>query len=185
MFLAPDLSPSEVEDKLRRTVIEARAITAALGARPEVERLVYLGVSAGGIFGTLLLAVEPRIERAVLVLPGGDLARLVQVSEESSVTAYREAWAARGVPPAALAAAFAREVRTEPLTLAPHVDPRRVLLFLGAQDRKVPIEGGLALREALGRPETYVLAGNHETASVSFGFVLRQALEFLRAPSPR
>ncbi len=115
----------------------------------------------------------------MLVLPGVDLASLVATSDLRTVVAYREAWAARGVDDAALARAFARDVRTEPLDLARHVDPARVILFLGRSDRIVPIEGALALRPALGCPETYVLAGNHETATLCFGFILRRADEFL------
>lgn len=179
VFLDPALDAAGVERALRGAVVAARAAVEALLARPEVERVVFLGVSAGGVFGTLLLAVEPRVERAALILPGGDFPALVATSTESTVRAYREAWAARGVSPRALAQAFARELESDPLHLAPYVDPRRVLLFLGAWDEKVPIAGGLKLRDALGQPETYLLAGNHETASLGFGFVLRESEAFL------
>ncbi len=179
VFLDPALDAAAIERRLRGAVVAARAAVHALAARPEVDRVVFLGVSAGGVFGTILLAAEPRVERAALILPGGDFPHLVAHSTESTVTAYREAWAARGTPPRALAASFARELVSDPLHLAPHVDPRRVLLFLGAWDEKVPVAGSLALRDALGRPETYLLAGNHETASLCFGWVLREAEAFL------
>ena len=100
-------------------------------------------------------------------------------SEESSVKRYRAAWKARGVDADALRRALAREVRTDPLRLARFVEPRRVLLFLGASDTVVPVVTGLELRAALGDPETYLLGGNHDSASVCFGFILRRSEQFL------
>jgi hypothetical protein len=38
---------------------------------------------------------------------------------------------------------------------------------------------GLELRAALGDPETYLLGGNHDSASVCFGFILRRSEQFL------
>ena len=70
-------------------------------------------------------------------------------------------------------------MRTDPLRLARFVEPRRVLLFLGASDTVVPVATGLALRGALGDPETYLLGGNHDSASVCFGFILRRSERFL------
>jgi len=181
VFLEEELTPAEVEGKLREAVVSARTALAALAARADVDRtrLRYLGVSAGAIFGAVLFALEPALDRGVLVLPGGDLPRIVAASDESHVTAYREAWAARGVPPGDLRRAFAGAVRTDPLRLAPHVDPARLLLFVGADDTKVPTATGLELHQELGRPELWLMAGNHETASLCFGFVLREAEAFL------
>jgi hypothetical protein len=109
--------------------------------------------TSGGIFGGALLAVEPSIRRAVLVLPG-DLPRIVKESEEASVVAYRDAWKARGVDPEKLPLHFAQEVRTDPQHLARFVEPDRILLFLGASDTVVPVATGLSLRAALGDPGT-------------------------------
>lgn len=184
LFLAPELDPAQVEEKLRGAVVCAREVLAALRALPAVEatRCTYLGVSAGGIFGAVLLAVEPGIARAALVFPGGDLPAIVCESDEEHVTAYREAWAARGLAPAALREALRAAIETEPLRLAPSVEPGRVLLFLGDRDTKVPVAQGEALRLALGEPETWRLAGNHDTAALCFGFVLSEVDRFLFPP---
>jgi hypothetical protein len=180
LFLeTPTLDARGIEERLRATVIEARAVTAALARRPDVERIVYVGVSAGGIFGAVLVAIEPRIERAALLMPGADLATLILTSDEATVEEWRERMAERGLDRDALARELARWIRTEPLALAPHVDPRRVVLFLARDDTRVPIAGGVALARALGGPETWILEGNHETAGCCFGFVLRRADELL------
>jgi hypothetical protein len=180
-LLETHLTPREVEHRLRDTVVAARTALRVLGEMPEVDagQLHYFGVSAGGIFGGVLLGVEPAIRRAVLVLPGGDLPRIVTESDESSVVAYRVAWKARGVDPDTLRQEFAREVRTDPQHLARFVEPGRMLLFLGAGDTVVPVVTGRALRAALGDPETYILGGNHDTASLCFGFILRRSERFL------
>jgi dienelactone hydrolase len=180
-FLEPDLLPARIEAKFHAAVVTARAVFLAAAGLEGVDRdrLYYVGVSAGGIFGAILLAVEPEIRRAVLVLPGGDLPRIISESEEETVLAYRRAWEARGVDRKALAQVLKRELRTDPLRLAPYIDPERVLIFLGAGDTQVPVATGLELRRALGDPETYLLAGNHDTAVLCFGFVLNRAEEFL------
>jgi hypothetical protein len=180
-LLETHLTPREVEHRLRDTVVAARTALRVLGEMPEVDagQLHYFGVSAGGIFGGVLLGVEPAIRRAVLVLPGGDLPRIVTESDESSVVAYRVAWKARGVDPETLRQEFARELRTDPQHLARFVEPGRMLLFLGAGDTVVPVVTGRALRAALGNPETYILGGNHDTASLCFGFILRRSERFL------
>lgn len=54
-----------------------------------------------------------------------------------------------------------------------------MLLVLGRDDTLVPIASGLLLHDALGEPETWIVAGDHETASVAFGFLLREADRFL------
>lgn len=180
-FLETHLTPPEVEVRFRAAVVAARMALRVLREMNEVDagQVHYLGVSAGGIFGGVLLAVEPSIRRAVLVLPGGDLPRILKESEEPSVVAYRVAWKARGVDPETLRLQFAKDLRTDPQRLARFVEPDRILLFLGASDTVVPVATGLSLRAALGDPETYVLGGNHDTAAVCFGFILRRSERFL------
>jgi hypothetical protein len=181
-FLPPDLTPAEVEASFRQAAINARLTLRALARLDAVdpERLDYLGVSAGAVFGAALLAVEPTIRRAALILPGGDVPRIIGESGESTVRAYRLAWERRGVGRDELVERLRSEIRSDPENLAPFIDPRRVLMFVGARDTQVPTETGLELWRALGEPELYLLSGNHETASLCFGFVLRRSERFLR-----
>jgi hypothetical protein len=178
-YLTPGLEPVALEGKLRAGLVAARAVVRACARSPRVARVAYLGVSAGGIFGSMLLAVEPLVDRAALVFPGGDLPRLVEASTEDTVRDYRESFLTRGVGLAELRGQLAAAIETDPLRLAAAVDPRRVLLFLADSDTMVPLVCGLELREALGEPETWLLSGEHEVAGCCFGFVLRQADEFL------
>lgn len=180
-FLDPALSPAEVELKLRGAVVSARNVLLALRELPEVDRTrtAYMGVSAGAIFGSVLVAVEPGISRAALVFPGGDLPGIVCESEEDQVAAWRRTWEEQLGGREPLRAALGAAILTDPQRLAPAVDPARVLVFLGHGDTKVPVARGEALCAALGEPETWRLAGNHDTAALCFGFVLREVDRFL------
>ena len=151
------------------------------GCRREIEatRTGFLGVSAGAIFGAVLMAVEPGIRRAALVFPGGDLPEIVRTSQEPEMIAWREALMAKLGSDEAVTHALRAAIVSDPQRLAPFVDPARLLLFLGADDTKVPVARGEALRAALGDPETWRLAGDHDTAVLCFGFLLREIDAFL------
>lgn len=180
-FLDRPLEPGQVEGKLRGAVVCAREVLAALRTRPEVDaaRVSYMGVSAGAIFGAALVAVEPTIRHAALVFPGGDLPGILCTSAETNVAAWREVWAERLGGVDALRATLAESIVTDPQRLAPTVDPARLLVFLGHDDTKVPVARGEALCAAFGQPETWRLAGDHDTAALCFGFVLREIDAFL------
>jgi hypothetical protein len=179
-FLQPELDGARLEAKLRAAVISGRVALGALRARPDVdpERLFYMGISAGAIYGSVLMALEP-VERAVLLFPGGDLPRIVTTSTEAIVVRYREGRERVGQPAEALRADLSAQIQTDPQRFARHVEPARVLVFLGAWDSKVPVETGLELCRAMGRPETWLLAGDHASAAMCFGFVLDRADAFL------
>ena len=76
---------------------------------------------------------------------------------------------------AATGAKYAGWVVGAPLTLA--------LVPVGALAWATPwVEGGRALGRAMGSPETYVLAGDHQSSGLCFGFILREADAFLLGP---
>jgi hypothetical protein len=51
----------------------------------DADRLIYLGVSLGGIMGPELIALSPGIEAAILVVPGGRVSSIVQDAEQFSI----------------------------------------------------------------------------------------------------
>jgi hypothetical protein len=76
----------------------------------------------------------------------------------------------------------ASDARFAPTPGAPRATHRSLAgaMFVGARDTQVPTKTGLELWRALGEPELYILPGNHESASLCFGFVLRRSERFLR-----
>ncbi len=180
-FLEAEHKPKQLEAKFRAAVLIARTAIRALSTREDVDEqnIHYFGVSAGGIFGAALLAVEPMIQRSVLAFPGGNLPHILSESTEPGVSFYRESWLKRGMSKEEFNQRLKKHIRTDPLELAPYVDPQKILIFFGAKDTLVPIESGLELRKAMGNPEAYLMAGNHATASLCFGYILRRADRFL------
>jgi hypothetical protein len=168
---------AEVEETLLELIIDARRCLDWLCRQPGVDpdRLGSFGVSFGGIVNLVLSAVDldpggvPRLKYSAVALVGEDLASLLLTSEERGVLKYiRERHRFSGVTPGELALDLARCVRSDPMFLAPYLDPSRLLVFLARLDRTVPYENGRRLHRRLGEPELYVLPFGH------YSFVLGQ-----------
>ena len=79
-----------LRDGLRQQVVDLLALTRALRGGLDVDgdgrvdtrgdRFYYVGQSLGGIYGSLLLAVEPRVEVGVLNVPGGSIAEIARLA---------------------------------------------------------------------------------------------------------
>ena len=61
--------------------------------------IAYVGQSMGAIIGTVFTAIEPLVDRAVLSVPGGGLARMLAVGSESFGPLIRGGLAAVGILP--------------------------------------------------------------------------------------
>jgi dienelactone hydrolase len=87
---AGSLASLGLRDGLRQQVVDLMAFTRALAGGLDVDgdgvpdtrgdRIVYVGQSLGGIYGTLLLAVDPRVAAGVLNVPGGPIPEVARLS---------------------------------------------------------------------------------------------------------
>lgn len=181
----PQASVERAEDEMRALVLRARQALDWICAQPEADpaRVGVLGISAGGVLATCLAAVDPRVQASVIVFAGGPLADVLMETTEDDFVRKRDATlAARGWSPERLRAELAARLRTDPLALAPAVDPAGVLFFLARGDRSVPTARQRALWEALGRPERVELAGGHYGAfALFFPVILERSRAFLTA----
>ena len=66
----------------------------------------------------------------------------------------------------------------DPNALAQFVDPKKVLLVLGAFDTVVPAKKGLELRGKMGKPETILVPSGHYTAVLFLPYIQHQCLKF-------
>lgn len=147
--------------------------------------VVYLGMSLGGILGSIVAGAEPTIDDFVLNVPGGDFFVLFRDSSAFQ-TAFAEVLAERGAPVGS-DAYFELENALrwmldviDPINIAPHalqpytwVDPedgeekttevKRVLIQMAEGDLVVPNSSTEALSRAMGVPiRTYTPAvSNH------------------------
>jgi hypothetical protein len=79
-----------LRDGLRQQVVDLMALVRAVGRGLDVDGdgvpdtgqgpISYVGHSLGGIYGTLLLAVDPRVRVGALVVPGGPVAEIARLS---------------------------------------------------------------------------------------------------------
>ena len=73
-------------DGLRQTVVDLMQLVRVIEAGVDIHgdgvpnldpsRIYYAGLSLGGIYGTVFLAVEPRVRAGVLIVPGGPLSEV-------------------------------------------------------------------------------------------------------------
>ena len=96
------LQPLGTRDGLKQTVADLMQLVRAIRRGIDVdgdgqgdldrERIYYVGQSFGGIYGTLLMAVEPRVRAGVLNVPGGpivEIARQAAAFRPSVITALQ------------------------------------------------------------------------------------------------
>ena len=84
------LAPLGLRDGLRQQVVDLMALVRAVSGGLDVDgdgiadtgqgALSYAGHSLGGIYGTLFLAVEPRVRVGALVVPGGPVPEVARLS---------------------------------------------------------------------------------------------------------
>jgi dienelactone hydrolase len=175
-FLSGDMERSLTS--MRQGVCDVRRAAAWLASRPEVDpsRLGVTGISLGGIVASLAAAADPSINRAALLLAGGDLARVLWDMPEAA--RFRDQWVAAGRTLADL------KVLTDPLdplTYANRLEGKRVLMLAGNVDEVIPPASAWALWNAAGRPPIVWFDCGHYSAA---GFLLpaiRETVEFFAA----
>ncbi len=179
-----ELEALEVE--MRDAVAARRRVIDWLLERPDVDpsRIGAYGVSLGGILTVSLTAADDRIRASVAVMAGGDLPAVIARSVEPECRSLAvHNGVSEDAPTSAEIAAFEEKARaivlTDPLVLAPHIDPREIFLITTRRDTSVPSFLQDRLRDALGGPETVSLPTGHYSAILYLPIVKRRAREFL------
>ena len=123
-----------------------------LASRPEVDpRLIGItGISLGGIVAATTAAEEPRINRAVLLLAGGDLTQVIHHARETQLLSKL----IKRLPPKQRAEVEAKIAAVDPLNMASRLCARarrhKVLMINAAEDEVIPRACSEKLAEALG-----------------------------------
>lgn len=180
--LAPERGGRELDESLLRSIVENVQALRLLASRPEIDRrkLGSFGISLGAIKNVLLAAAAPELKGNILCMGGASFADILRDSREGLVQRYfRERGAITGQSKQEIVEDIRRNL-TDPLDVAPYVDPRRVILFLASLDDKVPYATGLNLYRALGCPELHVFPVGHYTAMVTAPLAARWGFDWLR-----
>lgn len=173
---------------LTQGVDDVRRTVDVLASRPEVDprQIGIMGVSLGGILAATAAGQEPRISRAVLLLAGGDLLRIVHHARETrslSATIDR-------LSPAERAEVEQAIVRADPLQHAAALRERarqgRVLMINAGEDEVIPHACAEQLASALGIQDRVVwLDGlGHYTALAALPKALKAAVDFFAQDLP-
>ncbi|MFP4057307.1 MAG: C45 family autoproteolytic acyltransferase/hydrolase [Candidatus Brocadiia bacterium] len=169
--------PRRMFDAMHATAMDLRRAACWLQQRPEVHprRLGLVGVSLGAIAAALGTGVDPRFERTVLVLGGGDPAAILWHAPETRRVRQR-------LEELGYTLARVRELArpVDPVQFAHRVDPREVLMINARYDDTVPRQCTEALWEAMGKPAIEWRPAGHYGMSLFIPVVLPRALRFVR-----
>lgn len=182
----PRARGSALQEMAHLSIVEALAVahgavseirSLARWGRERYEKVGLLGLSLGGMVGTIALALEPALDGGLLAVTGGDLSRIVRHGVARFFlpiggSALRAAIRDRGDSYGAYLEEVARQgwrfVRppsaaflVDPLTFAPLVGRERVRMLLTRWDPIVPYGCSVELWRALGRPPLDRVPGVH------------------------
>jgi cephalosporin-C deacetylase-like acetyl esterase len=152
--------PRTVEG-IRQTALDCRLATAWLAARPEIDpdRLGLVGTSLGSLVGANVVGAEPRLKNVCLLLPGGGL-----------VDAYYDHPKAKEYRPYVDLLGGKRTLKAiiapiDPITYAPQLKTRNVLMIAASRDDIIPPSAAVALWEASGKPKIIWVDSTHVGAA--------------------
>jgi dienelactone hydrolase len=142
---------------IRQTVLDCRAATAWLAARPEVnaDKLGLIGTSLGSIVGANVAAAEPRLKNVCLLLPGGGLVDAFY--DHPQVKPYR------GVLDLLGGRDGLRRLLapSDPITYGPQLRQRNLLMIAASRDDVLPPSAARALWEASGKQQIMWVDSTH------------------------
>ena len=180
-------SIEDVERYLRWAVAGRRALVDWAVARPEVDpgRVVAYGISLGGLVTTVFAAAEPRVQRIVIALAGGDVPGILASADDGRIQKFMETKAAELEGSEADVVARLREVFvSDPLVAARALDPRRVLQITARYDEVVLPRYQVRLWEALGRPTRIDVPTGHYLGILYLPYVMEASLGWLEGALP-
>ncbi len=145
-LIAPDLN--RFRQTVIGTIVDNRRALDYVASRTDFnfDRIVLVGVSMGGIFGSILSAVEPRIDAAALLVAGGRWDILFRSSYHPEAGNLRP----DGVLPTTIRSQLAA---VEPVNFVGHIAPRSVFFANGKLDRIITPRSAQALHDAASQPK--------------------------------
>jgi dienelactone hydrolase len=137
---------------IQHTVIDVRRGLDDLDTRSDIQHahIGLVGVSLGAIIGTVTAGVDRRIQSVVLVSGGGDWGLILKsLADENAQIAGQPMARLRGSDWDAVSAQMAPE---DPVTFAPQIAPRPILMLHGRKDWIIVPAAAEALYQAADAP---------------------------------
>lgn len=192
----PNLTPEEWLEGYHTSVIEVCQIADWALGRPEIGagRLGLLGISLGGFISAIAMGVDRRIGVGVLIVAGGNSAKITRLSRHSTMRQgfqpgeaeyretlrryqyYRDEIAKKGLENVA---PERPSYLTDPLTFAPFLKGRPLLMLNARWDKAIPREATLDLWDASGRPEICWFPASHAGIWLWYPVIRHKITRFL------
>ncbi len=179
------------EEAIRRTTIRHRRVLDWIDTVPNIDKskVAVFGASLGGFNALFVTAADERISASALALVAGDLPFVLTNSSEGRIIdAADGAMETLQTDKDGLRRYLEENIQSDPLSLARHIDPERVLLVLAKFDDAVHYEKQLELQRAMGNPESITLPTGHVTTAAYLFYLRSSVLEFfdrkLDGPAP-
>lgn len=181
--VSPEHPISQLEILLRQGVFRIRQVVDWMVAQERVDanRIGSFGISMGGMASIIAAATEPRFSAHVAALPGGSIPDVLMSSRDSLLAKPVKRFLERNeIDRETLERQMRESIRTDPLLLAPYVDPEEIFLIIALLDRTIGTANGLRLRRALDKPKTQFIVSGHYTAYLYLPFIRYVGLRFLK-----
>jgi dienelactone hydrolase len=171
------IDPEETVRGMTQAVLDVRQAAAWLADQDEIDanQLGVMGISLGGITSALAVSLEPRFNKACLILAGGDMGEVAWTSTE--MAAVREHWKKTGGSKESL---FAALKVIDPITYARPVAGRKILMLNARRDEVVPQACTESLWRAFGQPEIVWWDAGHYTAVRYIFEAMAKAVQFFQ-----
>jgi dienelactone hydrolase len=172
-----------LQGAVRESVVRHRLALDWIAGQSELEpaRVGVFGASLGGLNGFYLSALDSRVRASVLALAAGDLPYVLAESKQARVAeAVADLEREKGLEAAQVQAYLGASLQTDPLDLAPYMDPASIMLIMARFDDAILYSRQRQLWEALGKPEAVILPTGHVTAALYLPYLKSRALGFFR-----
>ncbi|MFA5204510.1 MAG: dienelactone hydrolase family protein [Lentisphaeria bacterium] len=173
---------------MKQAVLDVRRTVDVLADRPEVDpgRIGVAGISLGAIMAGSACGAEPRLQRAALILGGGDLRRIVNEARETRTLRENLAQLPAGQRQAAEAAIDQADPLTHAAALRRLAGEGRLLMVNAAEDEVIPRDCTNRLAAAAGMQDqvVWIKGVGHYTALAGLPEILRNTVAFFARDLP-
>ena len=143
----------ELAHGVRQTAVDVRRGLNYLETRRDIapQRIGLVGISLGAIIGAVTAGVDSRIKAVALISGGGNWGLILRTLSARNVPVGGRSMAGlKGLDWAKVNSALAPE---DPLTFAPHIAPRALLMLHGRRDDVIVPQAAQELFDAAQQPK--------------------------------